>query len=556
MLTVEEYISDRKKKDKLDEFNFQNHSENMAQVIQYVTEYFTTYLNIEDYSYEQIKTQQAIDRFKSGISETYPDSKDFIIDYYWKNRKRIDTVVEKTLNDLQDGELFYLPEDDKYVAEVVSKKILGTVTNEEFLNKVSLVVKEYRQSRGEQPSAADLKDLDNALVDWIKETFQTYHVNLYDYAYNIADSFFDSHVETIYDSSRETFYHINQYEYRYQENPFNINELYKRNRHRVFIEDHKGELEMLIMYCWLYYCISDKDYWPEYVKLCMMSHRVHLANYKRVLVPVHISGLEYTCDIESNINYVETKNGILKNFPGESYVLQIVYEKTDDSIWKNIESMQEIIKNLQKSFKEFGAPKLLEFTSPFNSTYFSKEDFFKQYRLLEKGMQRFTGLKIALINGYMKRNKGKEYMFSTIEDIIQLRNTCKELKLHLKLSVDFTDVSGKNILKKELRHMVNALSEIRSFIIAIHLNEVNNWFGYRTLYSDNRGKDHRYIYISNNDEQPLSEFLAGMGMIMQDSRERYLIPNTVKNSRGLEELVDTLLRGGFYFKGEVIENEE
>lgn len=556
MLTLEEYIASRKKKDKLDEFDFQKHSENMAQVIQYVTEYFNTYLNIEDYSYEQIKTQQVIDRLKNGIADRYPDSKEFIIDYYWKYRKRIDTLVEKTFDDLQDGESFYLPEDDKCVAEIICKKKLGTEANEDFLNKVTLVVKEYRQNRSEQPSTADLKDLDNALVDWIKETFQTYHVNLYDYAYNIADSFFDSHVETIYDSSRETFYHVNQYEYRYQDNPFNINALYERNKHRVFIEGHKGELEMLIMYCWLYYCISDKDYWPEYVKLCMISHRVHLSNFKRILVPVHISGMEYPCDIESRINYIETKNGILKTSPGEDYVLQIVYEKTDDSIWKNTESMHEVIKNLQKSFKEFGAPKLLEFTSPFNSAYFSKEDFFKQYRLLEKGMQRFTSLKIALINGYMKRNKGKEYMFSTIEDIIQLRNTCKELKLKLKLSVDFTDVSGKNILKKDLRHMVNALSEIRSFIIAIHLNEVNNWFGYRSLYSDSRGKDHRYVYISNNGEQPLSEFLAGVGMIMQDSRERYLIPSTVKNSTGLEQLVDTLSRGGFYFKGEVMENEE
>ena len=30
MLTIEQYISKMKKKDKLDEFNFQNHAENMA----------------------------------------------------------------------------------------------------------------------------------------------------------------------------------------------------------------------------------------------------------------------------------------------------------------------------------------------------------------------------------------------------------------------------------------------------------------------------------------------------------------------------------------------
>ena len=55
MLTVEEYIIQMKKKDKLDEFNFRNHAENMSSVISYVMEYFNNYLNPEAYNYEQIK---------------------------------------------------------------------------------------------------------------------------------------------------------------------------------------------------------------------------------------------------------------------------------------------------------------------------------------------------------------------------------------------------------------------------------------------------------------------------------------------------------------------
>jgi len=50
MLTIEDYIASRKKKDKLDEFDFQKHSENMGAVIQYVMDYFNEYLNLEDYN--------------------------------------------------------------------------------------------------------------------------------------------------------------------------------------------------------------------------------------------------------------------------------------------------------------------------------------------------------------------------------------------------------------------------------------------------------------------------------------------------------------------------
>ena len=82
MLTIEEYIASRKKKDKLDEFDFQKHSENMGAIIKYVMEYFNTYLNLEDYSYEQVKTQQVIDKFKEGIIENFPTTHEYIIDYF------------------------------------------------------------------------------------------------------------------------------------------------------------------------------------------------------------------------------------------------------------------------------------------------------------------------------------------------------------------------------------------------------------------------------------------------------------------------------------------
>jgi len=82
VLSIEDYIASRKKKDKLDEFNFKNHSVNMGTVIQYVMDYFNQYLNIEDYSYEQIKMQQAVDKFKAGLMERYPTSYEFIVSYY------------------------------------------------------------------------------------------------------------------------------------------------------------------------------------------------------------------------------------------------------------------------------------------------------------------------------------------------------------------------------------------------------------------------------------------------------------------------------------------
>ena len=172
MLTIEDYIASRKKKDKLDEFDFQKHSENMGAVIQYVMDYFNEYLNLEDYSYEQVKTQQVIDKFKEGIIEDFPTTYEFIISYYWSNKKRIDKLVSKAYEEIEDVELFYLQEDDIKVAEYICKKKLGVAATEELLNNIAAASEEYRQTQAEKPSMSDMKELDNAISDWAIEVYK------------------------------------------------------------------------------------------------------------------------------------------------------------------------------------------------------------------------------------------------------------------------------------------------------------------------------------------------------------------------------------------------
>lgn len=67
MQALEEYFTKRKKKDHMDEFDLNLHSENMSKAIQYVMDYFNEYLSIEEISQEQIKLQNAIDKIRDNI---------------------------------------------------------------------------------------------------------------------------------------------------------------------------------------------------------------------------------------------------------------------------------------------------------------------------------------------------------------------------------------------------------------------------------------------------------------------------------------------------------
>lgn len=552
MITIEDYIASRKKKEKLDEFDFQKHSENMAKVIQYVTDYFNQYLNLEDYSYEQVKTQQAIDKFKDELKNKFPTTYEFIITYFWENKKRIDKLLIKAYGEIQDSELFYLPEDDIKVAKYVCEKKLGVTATKELLDNIVTMSMEYRQWHMEEPRMSSMKEIDNAISDWVLKTFRTYNIDLLDYASNKSYEYFERYVDHEYDYSTKTSYYINRYDYRYQDNPFNINDIYERNKHREFINGYKGELEMLIMYCWLFEDIHDEDYWPEYVKLCIENDRVNLAKKKRILQPVCIKGLEYPGDINANIKYIETKTGIISEKPGQNYILSIIYEKSNDEIWKSKESLESMIKNLHESFKKYGAPELLEFLSPYRTPNYNEELFFEKYQIFEKNMRRYNKMKIGIINGYTRRSKDKEYLISTIDDIARLRNTCKELKLKLKLSVDLSDLNGRNVLKNNINDTVNTLAVMRNFIVGIHINAIDSWGNYKSIYEN----DSRYEYLNSMNYTSLSKFMAGLATILQDSRIRFFIPNTVKDSGKLEILVDALYRGGCSFESEVAGDEQ
>lgn len=118
MLRVEEYISQMKKKEKLDEFNLKNHAQNMTSVISYVMEYFNNYLNPETYNYEEIKTQELIDKIVKEVETSFPKSKDFIVEYYKVHKIRLDRTFKKYVKEFEYIDLFYTDEDFNYIKKL------------------------------------------------------------------------------------------------------------------------------------------------------------------------------------------------------------------------------------------------------------------------------------------------------------------------------------------------------------------------------------------------------------------------------------------------------
>lgn len=543
MLTIEEYILQMKKKDNLDEFNFKNHAENMTTIIKYVMEYFNTYLNPEDYDYENIKAQQTALKIEKEIEDKLPKSKDFIIEYYKKYKTRIDRVLKGWFRDTEYIDLFFCMEDyEKVVSKFCGSSKIKNTGIEQYKNEFVILLQEIKENQVDKPSIAGFKYLDNSLVSWIKETYREYGVNLLQFAQGLTFSYYEEYVEYKYDRDAEQSYHINRYNHRYNNNPFGIDEIYKENSHRPFINGRKGELEMLLMYEWLFNNIKDTEYWSEYVNLCVSTKRVSIVNNVNILLPAIHKGISYPEDIKTTIAFVETTNGSLKNNPGGSYIIRLGYSNENDMVWKDEKELSTIIGRLNDTFKNYGVPHTLELLSPLRSQTYNEEEFFAQYRLLEKSMKKYTNMKIALVNGPHRHKTKPIYLMQFVEDIVKIRNIAKEMKLKLKIAVDISKLVTRKKYRNDFENDFNRLSEIRNSIVGIHLTYNSNNSNFSgMIYTDEK------IYLNKFEYPQIPDFLGCISALLNDNQCRYFVPEEINNTNSLEELIDDLLRAGFSF---------
>jgi len=543
MLTVEQYITQMKKKEKLDEFDFKNHAENMATVMKCVVDYFNTYLNPEEYDYETVKLEQTLAKIEREIADTLPHSKTFIVEYYKKYKTRIDRTLKSHLKSYEYLDLFFGQDDFVCaISEFCDDRKKHDTEVSQHKEELIVLAQELKERETEKPSRTGYKYLDESLLSWVNTTYAEYKVNLFDFASEIASEYFEKYIEYKRDRSSEQGYYINRYNHRYNSNPFGIDEIYKDNSHRPFIQGHKGELEMLIMYKWIFRWVEDPEYWPEYVNLCVATGRVSIVRNMNMLLPIINKGIAYPADITSAMVFAVTTTGTLKADPGGPYILKLFYEKDNDIVWKDDEQLSITIRNLQGTFGLYGVPYALELLSPLRTSTYNEKEFFTRYSLLEKKLKKYANMIITLVNGPQRHKSKQSYLMQTTEDVVKIRNLVKEMKFRLKISLDISKLIKNKNYESQFEKDFNQLSEIRHSIVGIHLS--NSFPSGRIsamIYKDDK------IYLNQFDYPQISEFLGAISSLFSDNQCRYFVPEEANSQEELEELTDNLLRGGFSF---------
>jgi len=556
MLTIDEYIAKMKKSNKIDEFDYTKQSENMTAVMKYVMSYFNEYLSMETCDAKTIKLKHTMDKLEEEIDKKYPRSKSFILDFYIQHKIRIDKELKRYLKDILYFPFFYSEQDFSSMASSFNAGYkLKDASMEEYCSDITTLIAEIKQYETEGPSPSEMIHIDNNMVSWVRKTYRQYGVNLCAFASDLASSYYERYVKYERSGFGERGYYVNNYNHRYNNNPFGIDQIYEDNKHLPFLENKRGELEMLVMHEWLFNEVYDDDYWPEYVNLCVSRGRVNIIQSINALIPVSCAGLKYPEDTPCLMEHIATTDGILNRAPQGAYIFRVDVSQTHAGAWQNTEEMAKLIATLNTSFKEYGAPKVLEFTAPTKIASFDEEIFFLCCSMLEKKMKKYSPLKVAIVNGSgNQRSKPVSYICK-IEDIIKLKAQWRERKIRLQFSIDFPALlASKRDTNYNQNEIFGALTEIKNSIVCLNVTNIKpqtrNWPKSRTISEDTD------VYYLNKYKYPVyDDFYSMLSSTFNDNQQRYLIPKNISNDAELEILIDNLLRSGFAFCGGVDQNE-
>ncbi|CAH0345173.1 hypothetical protein [Bacillus sp. CECT 9360] len=79
MLSLEEYISKRKREDKINEYDIDSRMENMRICVNYVFEYFNQYLNIDEMEQKTFLNEERLEKFSKQLDMYESDMNGWLI---------------------------------------------------------------------------------------------------------------------------------------------------------------------------------------------------------------------------------------------------------------------------------------------------------------------------------------------------------------------------------------------------------------------------------------------------------------------------------------------
>ncbi|MBU8852757.1 hypothetical protein [Priestia megaterium] len=275
MLSIEEYIARRKKEDKLNEFDNECLQENMKNCVNYVFEYFNQYLDIKKMEEQTILNEDRLNKYRKQLNNYEEEIQEWLVSIYNEYDKQINRSI---VSFLKKDKLFLLYHKDSEFRSISYECYAHLIKSHPYLKNQTemlfLFIKDFHRLQSQFVNLSSSPFISMEINEWLEKSLKKYSVNILTFASEWVNFFYDNeelwpvkHRQKSKESWRKYEYDIKQ-----KNNLFNLNSLYTKIRNKPFIKGKKQELEILMMYFWLYEIVGDPDnYWDEYLNKVLLD---------------------------------------------------------------------------------------------------------------------------------------------------------------------------------------------------------------------------------------------------------------------------------------------
>ena len=280
-MKLEEYISMRKKEDRINEYDVDKRTANTRICVNYVFEYFDNYLDTRSVDKLTVLHEQKVEKYRHMIREYNEDVQEWLTSFYISHGKHI----HKHLRDLVVGNYFLLYNSEAEFRALSYEVYPIAVKKLPFLEGQSeaifAFIKDTHRIRSNPASYRQDVFISEEIDEWIDTTYRKFGVNIYNFCREWVDYFMDhpdiwpkghKSKSKYYDedSGTKNFNAHNSlywnYDYKQKSNLFGLDALYRNMPKKSFTKGRKQEFEAVLLYYWLHGPTSDSAYWNTYVE--------------------------------------------------------------------------------------------------------------------------------------------------------------------------------------------------------------------------------------------------------------------------------------------------
>ncbi|SHI78399.1 hypothetical protein [Propionispora hippei] len=567
-LSVEEYLAKRKNKDAVNEFDLDQRVRNMGLCISYVIDYFEKYLDPQKLDEDKADRWKKAEKLKKQFAVYDRDTAEWLLSSYMKHGKQLDLSVKNHLKTDLTYLLRYKPDDfgpfaDGYLHSYQSTLPWIQQHKEQILQLMVSIAK--RKNTNSNYTFGEHPQLGRVMIEWIKDTFNNYSVHLMKFAEDYTNAWFDQHCAFEYNRQYDRVDLVRDYDCKSSDHDlFEINALYERVKDLPFLINRKLELEILLMYTWLWQVSGDKKYWPVYLSLNEKRHQTVNPAGTRHLVLVQYADNPFPQEAPSHVRLAEahfdteaiketgryilnTENGYGKrtfsspSLKACSPVLQN-HHNGIPLLWLNREWAITFADLIKKQTQSSAEPELIEIYPPLKNTVSDLEKFLELYQPFEYEIRsRFTHTDIAVVNRCGTLRRGPDFLITSVDDMDKVCGLIAKHNLQLKISIDFAQLFklDRSFKTDKMPRLLGQIKEFQAYVKCIHI------LGKMKSDSKRNGDSGNFLSYFNNNKDQKEAFLDALLYIFDDATVRYVVPEISGNLHNTISVLEDLRTAGF-----------